>query len=172
MSAERLYHATAPRSGLHAALEVLRAEDGGATAVRVALRAASGGPAVVLKANEEMSAFIALTVTDARGTVLSRPARRFSSEEEQTFRVERIAPGESRRWRVPLTGQLDAGAVPPAGMRGRLVVNVTLLVGSGPGADVSATGGFETEIVTLYDMDVLFTRAALAGHDESHPPAG
>jgi len=116
---------------------------------------------VVLTVNTEMSAFIMLTVTDEQGTILSKPARKFASSEAQQFDMVRIGRGSSHRWRVPIDAQLEESAIPEQGMRGRLVVNVALQFSRVSGDEQPADDDFNISVLTLYDMDVLFTRAAL-----------
>ncbi|MDC8758042.1 hypothetical protein [Janthinobacterium fluminis] len=152
---------TDPESNLEASLSVAQGSDGGAAAVDVELRNPSADE-VVLKVNAETSAFIMLTVTDGQGTVLSKPAKKFNSSETQRYETVRIGGGGSHRWRVPLAAQLDAGALPEAGLKGRLVVNVALLfnkAGGGRGAD----NGYQSALLTLFDMDIFFTPTALRG---------
>jgi hypothetical protein len=162
MSADRLYQVTDPESNLECSLTVLRGDDGGVSAVVVELRNPSDDYDVVLRVSTEMSAFIMLTVTDEQGTVLSRPARKFESSEAQQFDIVRIGRGSSHRWWVPIAAQLDASAIPEQGMKGRLVVNVALLFSKVSGDEQPADDDFEISVLTLYDMDVLFTRAALS----------
>jgi len=158
---ERATRASDPASGLEASLTIIPGSDGGASAADVALRSRSDEPDVVLKINTELSAFIMLTVTDDEGTVLSKPARRFSTSEVQRFVTTRIGRGSSHAWRVPIRVQLDASAIPEEGLKGRLVVNVALLFGRVSGNEQPADSDFESSLLTLHDMDVLFTRAAL-----------
>jgi hypothetical protein len=137
--------------------------DGGISAVSVELTNASSTDDVVLKVNSALSAFITLTVTDAQGGVLSKSGRKFSSAERQTFELVRLGPGEARRWRVPLGDQVDAHALAGGRVQGRLVINVLLLyrtVRAGAHEGASDTD-FKSSILTLSDMDVTFTRAAL-----------
>ena len=47
-------------------------------------------------------------------------------------------------------------------MRGRLVANLALLFDRISGVEKPAEADFKSSLLTLYDMDVLFTRAALA----------
>ncbi len=159
MFPERIYRVTDPSSGLEAGLGVVHAGDGGAFAVALELRNPSAGRDVVLKVNAELSAFVMLTVTDPQGNVLSNPPRKFDSSEQQHFDLVRIAR-EPRRWRIPVAAQVQPSAIPPQGLNGRLVLNVALLFSQvAPGAPPGET--FESSILTLYDMDVPFTRAAL-----------
>lgn len=152
---------TDPGSNLVGTLQVLRGSDGGASAVVVELRNPSGYQDVVLKVNTETSAFIMLTATDRQGTVLSTLSRKFDSSEAQRFDTVRIAPGAAHEWRVPIVAQLPAGDVPKEGMPGRLVVNVALRFSKAKGDEPPADTSFDTSLMTLYDMDVVFTRAAL-----------
>lgn len=168
MSADRVYRVTDSESNLEGNLTVLRGSDGGISAVVVELRNLSDDHDVVLKVNTEMSAFIMLTVTDEQGTVLSRPARRFNSSEAPRFDIVRIARASSHRWRVPISAQLDASAIPEQGMKGRLVVNVALLFSKVSGDEQPADAGFKISVLTLYDMDILFTQAALS--EGTKPP--
>lgn len=160
---------TDPESNLEGRLTVLRGSDGGASAVVVELRNPSDDHDVVLKLNTEMSAFIILTVTDEQGTVLSKPARKFNSSEFQRFVIVRIARASSHDWRVPIAAQLDASAIPKEGLKGRLVVNVALLFSKVSGDERPAEADFKSSLLTLYDMDVLFTQAALS--EGTKPPA-
>lgn len=159
---DRVTRVSDPASRLEARLTIVRASDGGASAVDVALRNPSAEHDVVLKVNSELSAFIMLTVTDDEGTVLSKPARRFDTSEVQRFATRRIGPESSQTWRVPIDAQVDASALPEGGLKGRLVVNVALLFSKVSGAAESADEDSDSSLVTLYDMDVAFTRAALA----------
>jgi hypothetical protein len=168
MSADRAYHVTDSASNLEGSLTVLRGGDGGATAVAVELRNPSADQDVVLKVNTVMSAFIMLTVTDEQGTVFSKPARKFNSSEDQQFDIVRIGRGSSHHWRVPIAAQLDASAIPEKGMKGRLVVNVALLFSKVSGDEQPADAGFKISVLTLYDMELLFTQAALS--EGSKPP--
>jgi hypothetical protein len=168
MSPDRVYRVTDPKSNLKGSLSVLRGSDGGTSALDVELRNASEDHEVVLNVNTQMSAFIMLTVTDERGTVLSKPAKRFNSSEVQRFDTVRIARTSSHRWRVPIAAQLDASAIPEHGMRGRLVVNVALLFSKVSGEEQPADAGFTISVLTLYDMDILFTQAALS--EDTKPP--
>jgi hypothetical protein len=158
---ERATRVSDPASGLEARLTISRGSDGGASAVDVALRNASAEHDVVLKVNSELSAFIMLTITDDEGTVLSKPARRFDTSEVQRFVTTRISRGSSQTWPVPIHAQLDASAIPERGLKGRLVVNVALLFSKVSGDGEPADGDLDSSLVTLYDMDVLFSRAAL-----------
>ena len=162
MSSDRVYRARDPESGLECRMTVSRGDGGGASAVVVELRNPSNDHDIVLKVNTELSAFIMLTATDHRGTVLSTPARKFDSSEVQRFVFVRIARASSHRWRVPIVAQLPASKIPEEGMKGRLVVNVALLFSTVSGEEQPADGDFRSSLVTLYDMDVLFTRAALS----------
>ena len=158
---ERATRVSDPASGLEASLTVIPGSDGGASAIDVALRNRSDEHDVVLKVNSELSAFIMLTVTDDEGTVLSKPARRFDTSEVQQFAPTRIGRGSSQAWHVPIRAQLDASAIPEGARQGRLVVNVALLFNRVSGDEQAADSAFESSLLTLYDMDVLFTRAAL-----------
>ena len=147
------------QSNIEARLSVLRGPDGGATSVVVDLSNQADDD-VVLKVNTALSAFIMLTVADDQGTILSKPARQFTSDEVQQFDFVRLPPGASHQWRVPIANQLDDSAIPDAELHGRLVVNVVLLFSKTRKAE-SAEDDFKTSILTLYDTNVLFTRAAL-----------
>jgi hypothetical protein len=159
---------TDPESNLEGSLTVLRGDDGGASVVVVELRNPSNDYDVVLKINTEMSAFIMLTVTDEQGTVLSKPARKFNSSEVQRFVTVRIGRASSHHWRVPIAAQLDASAIPKQGLKGRLVVNVALLCSKVSGDEQPADADFQSSLLMLYDMDVLFTQAALS--EGTKPP--
>jgi len=159
---------TDPASDLEGSLTVLRGSDGGASAIVVDLCNPSNDHDVVLKINAEMSAFIMLTVTDEQGTVLSKPARKFNSSEVQGFVTTRIGRASSHHWRVPIAAQLDAGVIPKQGLTGRLVVNVALLFSKVSGDEQPADADLKSSLLTLYDMNVLFTRAALS--EDSRPP--
>jgi hypothetical protein len=158
---DRLTRVSDPASGLEATLTVVRGSDGGASAVDVALRNPSAEHDIVLNINTEPSAFLMLTVADDEGTVLSKPARRFKTSEVQHFTATRIGHGSSQDWRVPVHGQIDPSAIPEQGLRGRLVVNVALLFSKVSGDAQSDDRDYVSSLVTLYDMDVELTRAAL-----------
>ena len=160
MFPERVYRVTDPKSNLEFSLTVLQGGDGGSSEVMVELRNPSDDYNVVLKVNTEMSAFIMLTVTDDQGTVLSKPARKFNSSETQQFDIVWIGRASSHRWRVPIAAQLNASEIPEQGMTGRLVVNVALLFNKVSGDEQPADADFEISVLTLYDMDILFTQAA------------
>lgn len=157
----RLTTVTDPQSSLIATLGVVHGSDGGAEAVVVELRNPSRDHDIVLKVNTEASAFILLTATDRHGTTLSTPARKFDSSEPQQFDRVRIAPQSSHAWHVPIAAQLPGGAIPRDGVPGRLVVNVALLFSKVRGNGRPTDTDFETSLLTLYDMDVVFTQAAL-----------
>ena len=53
------------------------------------------------------------------------------------------------------------GAIPQQGLSGRLVVNVALLFSKVRAGAAEANADVSTSILTLYDMDLPFTRAAL-----------
>lgn len=150
-----------PESGLEGSLTILRGSDGGASAVVVELRNPSEERDVVLKVNTERSAVVMLTATDPQGTVLSKPAKKFDTSEAQRFITVRVARASSQRFRVPIAAQLPAGAIPEQGLKGRLVVNVALLSSKVKGGEQPAEAEFRMSLLTLHDMDVLFTRAAL-----------
>jgi hypothetical protein len=158
---ERLCRATDPESGLECSLTVLRAGDRGASAVVVELRNLSTSHDVVLSVNTDLTAFVMLTVTDAHGVVLSSPARRFHTGEVMYASVVPIPRASSHRWRVPIAAQLSEFKIPEQGLEGRLVVNLALLFDTTSGAAEPTDANFTSSLVTLYDMDVLFTRAAL-----------
>jgi hypothetical protein len=162
MSADRVYRVTESESNLECNLAVLRGSDGGASAVVVELRNLSDDHDVVLKVNTEISAFIMLTVTDQHGTLLSTPARKFNSSEIQQFDIVRIARASSHRWRVPTAAQIHASEIPEQGIKGRLVVNVALLFSRVSGDEQPADADFKISVLTLYDMELLFTQAALS----------
>jgi hypothetical protein len=166
MSPDRVYRVTDPKSNLECSLNILRGGDGGASAVVVELRNPSDDHDMVLKVNTET--FIMLTVTDEQGTVLSKPARMVNSSEAQRFDTMRIARASSHRWCVPIAAQLDASEIPEQGMNGRLVVNVALLFSKVSGDEQSADADFKNSVLTLYDMDILFTQAALS--EGTKPP--
>jgi len=161
MSSERAYRVIDPQSKLECSLTVLRGDDDGASAVVVELRNSSEDYDVVLRVNTQTSTFIMLTVTDEQGSVLSKPARMFSSSDVQRFDLVRIARASSHRWRAPIAAQLDASTIPEPGMKGRLVVNVALLFGMVSGGKQPGDADFKSSVLTLYDMNVVFTRAAL-----------
>lgn len=162
MSTERVYRVTDPQSNLECSLTILRGSDDGASAGVVELRNPSDDHDVVLKVNTEMSAFIMLTVTDEQGTVLSKPAKKFNPSETQQFDIVRIGRGSSHRWRAPIAAQLVASAISEQGLKGRLVVNVALLFSKVSGDEQPADADFKISVLTLYDMDILFTQAALS----------
>jgi hypothetical protein len=168
MSEDRMYRVTDSESNLEGSLTVLRGGDGGASAVVVELRNPSNDYNVVLKVNTEMSAFIMLTVTDEQGTVLSKPARLFNSSEVQQLDTVRIGRASSHRWRVPIAAQVHASEIPEQRMKGRLVVNVALLFSKVSGDEQPADADFKISVLTLYDMDILFTQAALS--EGTKPP--
>jgi len=161
MFPDRVDRVTDPASDLACGLTLLRGSDGGVAAVVVELRNLSEDHDVVLKVNTELSAVIMLTATDQEGTVLSTPARKFDSSEDQRFVTVRIARAASHRWRVPLAAQVPASAIAEEGMKGRLVVNVALLLSRVRGDEQPDDAEFKSALLTLYDMDVRFTRAAL-----------
>ena len=161
MFPDRVDRVTDPASNLEGGLTLLRGSDGGVSAVVVELRNLSEEHDVVLKVNTEMSAVIMLTATDHEGTVLSTPARKFDSSEDQHFLTVRIAPASWHRWRVPMAAQVPASEIPAEGMKGRLAVNVALLFSKVRGDEQPDDADFRSSLLTLYDMDVLFTRAAL-----------
>jgi hypothetical protein len=161
MSVEDPHRAIDAESNIQASFRIVQGSDGGASAVTIELTNTSRSDEVVLKVNTALSAFITITVTDDQGAVLSKPARKFSSAEQQSFELVRLAPGASQRWRVPLAEQLDASAIPAGSLKGRLVINVLLLYRkSGQGEQPSGTE-FKSSVMTLSDMDVRFTRVAL-----------
>jgi hypothetical protein len=129
--------------------------------VVVELRLLSGDHDVVLKVNTETSAVIMLTATDQAGTVLSTPARRFDTSERQQFVTVRIGRASPHRWRVPLAAQVPTRSIPEEGLAGRLVVNVALRFSAVRTDQPPDDTDFESSLLTLYDMDVRFTRAAL-----------
>lgn len=161
MSDERALRVTDAQSKLQARLTIVVGRDGGASGVDVELTNLSADEDVVVKVNSALSAFITLTVTDEVGSVLSKPARKFNSAEIQHFEVVRIAPLASRHWRVPIAKQVDAQVI-PASLHGRLVVNVLLLFSRTPPGEQPQDDAFSSSVLTLYDMDVQFTRAALS----------
>jgi hypothetical protein len=161
MCADHVQRSTDAQSKLEASLSVVRGSDGGASAVLVDLTNTSPDDDVVLKVNSVSSAFIMLTVADEHGTVLSQPARAFDSSEVQRFETVRIARGSAHQWRVPIVEQMQPSALPPGELKGRLVVNILLLFRKVTDNQPASDDEFESSIVTLYDMDVLFTRAAL-----------
>ncbi len=161
MFRDNVNRVTDPESKLEGNLTVLRGSGGGASAVVVELRGPSDDYDVVLKVNTEMSAFIMLTVSDEQGTMLSRPSRIFNSSEDQRFVTVRIGHESLHHWRVPIAAQLDANVIPKEGLKGRVVVNVALLFSKVRADQQPADADFETSLLTLYDMDVLFTQAAL-----------
>jgi hypothetical protein len=163
MCADCLSRVEDRQSNLECTLTILRAADGGASAVDVELSNRYADHDVVLRVNTEMSAFIMLTVTDDQGTVLSKPAKKFDHSETQNFDIRRLKRGQSHRWRVPLAAQLEESVIPVHGLKGRLVVNVALLFSKLSGDEEPANSDFKLSIVTLYDMDVTFTRSALSG---------
>lgn len=162
MSNQGADRATDAASQIEGRFTLEQGADGGTTAVSVELTNTAASGDVLLNVNSALAAFIALTVTDGQGGVLSTSGRKFSSAEQQSFDVVRLGPGQSRRWRVPLGEQLDASALPDGRLQGRLVINVLLQfrrvrTGAPPGE-----GEFDSSILTLSDMDVTFTRAALS----------
>lgn len=165
MCEDRVHRITDAPSNLEAEWTIVRGSDGGASAVVVELTNVSADHDVVLRVNTALSAFIMLTVTDAQGTVLSKPARTFDSSEVQQFETVRIARMSTHQWRVPLVDQIEPGALPSAELQGRLVVNILLLFRKVKHNVHAAEDHFESSIVTLYDMDVKFTRAALSGSE-------
>jgi hypothetical protein len=168
MSADSVYRVTDSESNVEGSLTVLRECDGGASAVVVELRNPSHDYNVVLKVNTDMSAFIMLTVTDEQGTVLSKPARKFNTSEEQQFDIVRIGCASSHRWRVPIAAQINTSEIPKQDMKGRLVVNVSLLFSKLSCDEKAADAHFNISVLTLYDMDILFTQAALS--EGTEPP--
>jgi hypothetical protein len=160
MFADEMLRATDAQSNIEARLSVVRGTDGGAASVVVDLSNQADDD-VVLKVNTALSAFIMLTVADEQGTILSKPARQFTSEEIQQFDFLRIPPGASHQWRVPIANQMDIDAIPDAELNGRLVVNVVVLFSRTTKVE-SAEDDFQTSILTLYDTNVLFTRASLS----------
>ena len=164
MSSQRVDRVTDPESGVEAALVVVRGDDGAGAAVEVELLNPRDHD-IVLRVNSETSAFIALTVTDQHGALLSTPARKFDSSEQQRYTIVTIAPGAASRWRVPLSAQLPLDAIPPHRLHGRLVVTATLLFARSTHGDQPSDDEFRTSVVTLYDMDVLFTRESLREAD-------
>lgn len=162
MFPDRVNRVTDPKSNLECSLTVLRGADGGASAVVVELCNPSEDHDVVLKVNTEMSAVIMLTATDHQGNVLSKAARKFNSSESQRFVTVRIAHASSHRWCVPIAAQLLASEVPEQGMKGRLVVNVALLFSKVSSDEQPSDADFQSSLLTLHDMDLLFTRATLS----------
>jgi hypothetical protein len=169
MFPERLYRVTDPESMLEGSLTVLRGSDGGASAVVVELRNLSDDHDVIVKVNSDISAFIMFTVTDQHGAVLSRPARKFNSSEYQRSSALRIEHASSHNWCVPIAGQLSDSEIPEQGMKGRLVVSLALLFDKVSGVEQAVDANFKGSLLTLYDMDVLFTKAALSESVEPAP---
>ena len=145
---------------LEGSLEILTGADGGTAAVAIELRNRSSVD-LLLKVNTEMSAVIVITAADTEGRVLSKGGKKFDSSEAQRFTAVRIPPSSSHRWRVPLSTQLPLDAIPDAGVRGRLVVNVALLFRKASSGHQPTDDDYTTSIMTLSATDVLFTRAAL-----------
>ena len=160
---DRVNQVTDAKSNLECSLTILQGADGGASAVVVELSNLSKDHDVNLKVNTEMSAFIMLTATDQQGTVLSMPAKRFNTSETQQFVMVRIERASSHQWRVPIANQLPVSDIPEQGMKGRLVVNVALLFSKASGDKQPSDVDFQNSLLTLYDMDILFTRNALRG---------
>ena len=161
LSTESVYQATDPGSGLDCSMNLQRGEDGGLAAIGLELRNPSEVRDVLLKANREISAFIMLAATNDQGTVLSKPARKFDTSESQQFDFVRIGRDSAHEWCVPLATQLDPGRLPEQGIQGRLVVNIALLYQTLSGTSQPAADDFSLSMLTLYDMDVLFTPSAL-----------
>ena len=84
----QLYRVTDTGSNLEASLTVLRASDGGASAIFVDLHNSSNNQDVILKVYADISAFIMLTVTDNQGSVLSK-----AGQEIQLLRREAHVTG-------------------------------------------------------------------------------
>jgi hypothetical protein len=161
MSQDSVYRVADPQSTLECSLSILRGSNGGASAIVVELRNSSHDYDVVLKVNTEILAFIMLTVTDDQGTMLSKPARKFNTSEAQQFETVRIAHRSSHRWQVPIAAQLDRNAIREQGVKGRLVVNIALRYAKMSRDKPPADSDFQGSLLTLYDMNVLFTKAAL-----------
>ncbi len=162
MSNEGADRVTDAASHVEARFTLVQGANGGAAAVSVELTNTAASGDVLLNVNSALSAFVTLTVTDGQGGVLSKAGRKFSSAERQRFDVVRLGPGQGRRWRVPLGEQLDASALPDGRLQGRLVVNVLLQFRRLRTGEQPGEGDFESSILTLSDMDVTFTRAALS----------
>jgi len=124
----------------------------------------------MLRHTTEMSAFIMLTVADETGTVLSDPARTFDTSERPVFTTERIGRRSSAQWRVPVSAQLAAGAIPQEGLKGTLVVNVALTFAKVSSDARPADSAMESSLLTLYDTDIPFTQAALSEGAEHSTP--
>jgi len=165
MCADRVHRVADALSKLEANLTIVRGSDGGASAVVVELANVSTDHDVVLRVNTVTSAFIVLTVTDDQGTVLSKPARTFNTSEVQQFESVRIARSSAHQWRVSIGEQLEPSALSPAELKGRLVVNVLLLFSKVKDNEHAAEDELQSSIITLYDMDVMFTRTALSEGD-------
>lgn len=161
MDPDRVDRVTDPASNLEGVLSLLRGSDGGVSAVDIGFRNLSADQDIVLKVNTELSAVIMLTVADHDGTVLSTPGRRFDTSEDQGFIHVRIAPAAVHRWRMPIADQVPSNAIPAEGLNGRLVVNIALLFSRDRGNWRSDAADFASTLLTLYDMDLRFTRKAL-----------
>jgi hypothetical protein len=170
MTNQDSHRALDAKSDIEASFHIVHGDDGGASAVTVELTNKSGSDDVTLRVNTALSAFITITVTDEQGTVLSKSARKFSSAEQQSFELVRLAPGASQRWHVPLGEQCEAGAIPAGSMNGRLVINVLLLYRKSPQGEQPSDTDFESSIMTLSDMKVTYTRAALNSSESGRQP--
>ncbi len=143
---DRVLTATDDDSGLTATLRLERGDDEAVSAVAVEI-ANPTQRAVTLTVNADVTALLLVEATDQHGDRLSRPARKFASDEAPELREITLSPGSSRTWRTELADWIAADRVPAAGVDGRLVVSVAFAVDD------------RQVLLTLHDMRVrLSTR--------------
>ena len=127
---ERVRSASDPVSGLEGSLTIVRADDDGVSAVAVELHNPTAQP-VPLEVNADPSAFLMIAVTDDDGQQLSKPPRKFATDEQQTLETVTLQPGARASWTTRLADWIALDRIPEGdGLPGRLVVNVALLTGN------------------------------------------
>ena len=141
---DRLLSTTDDASGLTARLHLEHGDRDAVTAAVVEI-ANPTERTITCTVNTDVGALLLLEATDDSGHRLSRPARKFSSEEAPDRRDVDLEPGSSRAWRTDLADWIPAERVPAGGIGGRLVVSVTFTV---DGRQV---------LLTVYDLQVRFS---------------
>ena len=143
---DRVLAATDDGSGLTATLHLERDARDAVSAVAVEIANPTFDP-VTVPVPGDLHALLLVEATDQQGDRLSRPARKFASDEAPDLRSITLSPGSSRTWRTELADWIDADRLPAGGLDGRLVVSVAFAVDD------------RQVLLTLYDTQVrLSTR--------------
>ncbi|MCD6049809.1 MAG: hypothetical protein K0Q55_1212 [Verrucomicrobia bacterium] len=147
---------------VEARLKLLKDDDQGVYGLVVSLHNTADDRDIAVALNTYQPASFLITISDEKGQTVSKPLKKFTTEDTQTFETVNIPKGGTREWFFPIADFLNDKNWAAKGAKGSLFLSIACSYGP-----INTNGGLAEQkriLINLHDTDVLFTAKALAGN--------